>query len=122
MWVENITDNTYVLCAAASREMELLRELEIINEIVRDKDNFNVIMSLADTEILTSSTVSQLLELHNSLSSQGRMLILCKVSLPLKGIFSKENLGSPLNYAADIFAAKAMIQNIGWPELRHAAH
>jgi hypothetical protein len=122
MWVENTTDHTYVLCTAASREMELLRELDIINEVVQGRDDCCVIMSLADIEILTSSTISRLIKLHNLLSGHGRMLVLCKVSLPLKGIFSKEDPGSPLNYAADIFAAKAMIKKTGWPELRHAAH
>ena len=122
MWVENTTDNTYVLCTAASREMELLRELEIINEIVQGRDDCYVVMSLADIEILTSSTISHLLELHNSLSGHGRMLILCKVSLPVKGIFSTVGHGSVFNFAADIFAAKAMIQKTGRPELKHAEH
>ena len=122
MWVENTTDHTYVLCTAASREMELQRELEIINEVVRGRDDCYVVMSLADIELITSSTISQLLKLHNSLSEQGRMLILCKVSLPAKGIFSKVGHGSVFNFAADIFAAKEMIKKTGRPELRHAAH
>ena len=121
MWVENVTVNTYVLCTAASREMELQRELEIINEIVQGRDDCCVIMSLADIEILTSSTISQLLELHNSLSEHGRMLILCKVCLPVKGIFRIEGLSSVFNFAADIWAAQEVIQKTGQYELQHAA-
>lgn len=115
MWVENVTVNTYVLCTAASREMELQRELEIINEIVQGRDDCCVIMSLADIEILTSSSISCLLELHNLLSGHGRMLILCKVSLPVKGIFRKTGLSSVFNFAADMFSAKAMIQKTSRP-------
>ena len=122
MWVENVTDHTYVLYTAVSRELELQRELEIINEILRGRDDCYVIMSLADIEKLTSSTISRLLKLHDLLSGHGRMLVLCKVSLPVKGIFSKEDLGSPLNYAADIFAAKEMVQKTARSESRHAVH
>jgi anti-anti-sigma factor len=122
MWVENITDHTYVLCTAASREMELRRELEIINEIIQGRDNCNVIMNLADTEMLTSATISQLLELHNSLSEYGRMLILCKVPLSIKGTFKLTGLSSVFNFAADISAAKAMIQKNAPSEPQNAAH
>ena len=123
MRVENITDHTYVLYTAASREMELQRELEIINEIVQGRrDDCDVIMSLADTEILTSSTISKLLGLHSSLSEHGRMLILCKVPHFVKGIFITTGLSSVFNFAADTFTAKAMIQKPGRPEFQHATH
>ncbi len=122
MWIENATDNTRVLCTAVSREPELQRELDNINEIVKGRDDCCVIISLAGIEMLTSSTISQLLELHNSLSEQGRMLILCKVGLPVKCIFRTEGLSSVFNFAADMFAAKAMIQRTSRPELQHAIH
>jgi hypothetical protein len=120
MWVENVTDHTYVLCTAASRELELQRELEIINEIFQGRDDYYVIMSLADIETLTSPTISRLLRLHNLLSGHGRMLVLCKVSLPLRGIFRTEGAGSELNFAVDIFAAKEIVQKTARSELRHA--
>jgi hypothetical protein len=68
MWIENAIDHTYVLYTPVSQEPELQRELKIINEIVSGRDDCYVIISLADIEILTSSSISCLLELHNSLS------------------------------------------------------
>ncbi len=122
MWIENETDSTRVLCTAVSREPELQRELDSINEIVNGRDDCCVIISLAGIEMLTSSTISQLLELHNSLSEQDRMLILCKVGLPVKGIFRTEGLSSVFNFAADMFSAKAMIQRTSRPEFQYAIH
>ncbi|MHC4640316.1 MAG: STAS domain-containing protein [Planctomycetota bacterium] len=121
MWIENATDHTYVLYTPVSQEPGLQHELKTINQIVGDRDDCNVIISLADIEILTSSTISQLLELHNSLSEHGRMLILCKVGLPIKGIFRIEGLSSVFNLAADMWDAQEVIQKTARSELQHAA-
>lgn len=110
MWIENTADNTYVLYTPVDQEPELQRELEIINEIVAGRDDCYVIISLAEVEILTSSSISCLLKLHNSLSENGRMLILCKVCLPIKGIFTTVGLSSVFNFTDDMFAAQALIQ------------
>ena len=121
MWIENATDNTYVLYTPVSQEPELQHELEIINEIVHGRDDCYVIISLADIEILTPSSIACLLELHNSLSEHGRMLILCKVVLPVKGIFRTAGLSSEFNFAADMLAAQVMIRTTSRSELQHAA-
>ena len=115
MWIENSTDNTYVLCTPVDQEPELQRELKIINEIVAGRNDCYVIISLADIEILTSSSISCFLKLHHSLSENGRLLILCKVGLPVKGIFRIAGLGSVFNFADDTLAAQTLIQ-----ETKHA--
>lgn len=122
MWIENAIDNTYVLYTPVSQEPELQRELKIINEIVGDRDDCYVIISLADIEILTSSSISCLLELHNSLSEHGRLLVMCKVGLPVKGIFRTAGLSSVFNFAVDMFAAQAMIQETSRSEPQKTAH
>jgi anti-anti-sigma regulatory factor len=116
MWIENFTDNTYVMCIAVSREPELQRELEIINEIVHGRDDCYVIISLAGIEMLTSSSITYLLMLHDSLLQNGRMLILCKVGLPTKGVFRTAGLHKVFNLAVDMFTAQTMIQNSRQPE------
>ncbi len=60
--------------------------------------------------MLTSSSITSLLKLHNVLSENGRLLILCKVSLPTKGVFRTAELNSVFNFALDMFAAQKMIQ------------
>ncbi|MHC4544318.1 MAG: STAS domain-containing protein [Planctomycetota bacterium] len=121
MWIENAADNTYVLYTPVDQEPELQRQLKIINEIVADRDDCYVIISLADIEILTSSSISCLLALHNSLSENGRLLILCKVGLPVKGIFRITHLSSVFNFAVDMLAAQTMIQKTKHPEIQTTA-
>jgi anti-anti-sigma factor len=118
MWIENATDNTYVLCTPVDQEPELQRELKIINEIVAGRNDCYVIISLADIEILTSSSISCFLKLHHSLSENGRLLILCKVGLPVKGIFRIAGLGSVFNFADDTLAAQTLIQKTKHPEIQ----
>ena len=110
MWIENETDNTYVLYTPVSQEPELQRELKIVYEIVSGRDDCYVIISLSDIEILTSSSISGLMKLHNTLTENGRLLILCKVGLPVKGVFRTAGLSEVFNFARDMLAAQAMIQ------------
>ncbi len=122
MWIENETDNTYILYTPVSQEPELQRELEIVYEIIDGRDDCYVIISLADIEILTSSSISHLLKLHSLLSENGRMLILCKVSLPIKGIFRTAGLSSVFNFASDMSSAQTMIQTNKHPETQKSSH
>ena len=117
MWIENLTDNSYVIYIAVSREPELRRELEIINEIIRGRDDCNVIISLKNIEILTSASITKLIILHNSLHQNGRRLILCRVSFPTRGIFATAGLNTLFNFASDAFAALTTIQHSGNEEL-----
>ena len=121
MWIENVTDKTYVMYTAVSREPELQQELEIINQIVCGRNDCYVIISLAGIEMLSSSSLTHLLMLHNSQSQNGRLLVLCKVGLPIKGIFRTASLDSVFNFAADMFAAQAMIHNNRQPEMQKTA-
>jgi len=122
MWIENATDNTYVLYTPVSQEPELQRELGIIYDIVGGRDDCYVIINFANVEILTSLSISGLLKLHNSLSQNGRLLILCKVGLPIKGILRISGLSSVFNFAADMLAAQVMIQKASQHELQKTAH
>lgn len=121
MWIENVSDKTYVMYVAVSREPELKKELETINEIVQGRDDCYVIINLANIEMLTSSSITSLLKLHNVLSENGRLLVLCKVSLPTKGVFRTAELNSVFNFAVDMFAAQAMIQKHRQPETQKTA-
>jgi anti-anti-sigma regulatory factor len=116
MWIENLTDNTFVIYIAVSREPELRRELEIINEIIRGRNDCNVIISLKNIEIITSQSITKLIMLHNSLHQNGRLLILCRVSFPTKGIFVTAGINSLFNFANDVFAALTTIQHSGYTE------
>ena len=122
MWIENETDNTYVLYTPVSQEPELQRELKIVYEIVSGRDDCYVIISLSDIEILTSSSISGLMKLHNTLTENGRLLILCKVGLPVKGVFRTAGLSEVFNFARDMLAAQTMIQTAKHPEVQKSAN
>ncbi len=116
MWIESLKDKTFVIYIAVSREPELHRELEIISEIVQGRSDCNVIISLANIEILTSSSLGLLISLHNTLSEKGCKLILCRVNLPTKGIFVTAGLNLLFNFADDIFVAMTKVKDSGLPE------
>lgn len=111
MWIENLTDKTFVIYIAVSREPELRHELEIINEIVCGRDDCNVIISLANIEMLTSSSITKLVMLQNSLSQNERLLILCRVGLPTKGIFATAGLNSLFIFVNDVSDALTTIRD-----------
>ena len=110
MWIENLKDKSFVIYITVSREPELRRELEIINEIIYGRDDCNVIISLANIETLTSASITKLVMLHNSLTQNGRSLILCRVGLPTKGIFATAGLNSLFNFVNDVSDALTNIQ------------
>ena len=113
MWIENLKDKSFVIYITVSREPELRRELEIINEIVYGRDDCNVIISLANIEVLASASITKLVMLHNSLTKNGRSLILCRVGLPTKGIFATAGLNSLFNFVNDVSDALITFQHSG---------
>ncbi|MBW8040816.1 MAG: STAS domain-containing protein [Planctomycetes bacterium] len=118
MWIDNLTDKTSVICIAVSGEQELQRELQIVIKKLSGKSDYNVIISLANIEMLTSSSLSGLLILRHSLSRIGRQLILCKVGFPVKGVFRTAGLNSLFHFATDMLAAQTMIQQTKRPEIQ----
>jgi len=122
MWVENLSAQAPVICIAVSREYQLQSEVEKVNRTLSKRSNFNVIISLAGLEMLTSGGLSCLLMLHNSLSENGRLLILCKVGLPIKCVFRTTGLSSVFNFADDILAAQTMIRQAKHSEFQKTTH
>ena len=111
MWIESLKDKTFVIYIAVSREPELQSELEIINKIVQCRSDCNVIISLANIELLTSLSLGRLISLHNSLSEKGCKLIQCRVNLPTKGIFVTAGLNMLFNFAEDVFVAITKVKD-----------
>jgi anti-anti-sigma regulatory factor len=86
-------------------EMRLHEELETLHEIVSEEADFDLILSFALVEILTSPNISSLIILQSLLLERGRRLILCNVTLPTKGIFVAAGLCELFNFADDRAAA-----------------
>ena len=99
-----------VLFAVLPKEPQLNKELEAINETVSNNGNFDVVIDFTRVEILTSSSISNLVILRNLLHERGHQLILCNVALPTRGLLNVVGLDSFFNLVEDKFAALARLQ------------
>lgn len=111
MTIEHLSDE--VLLVVLQKEPGLRQELETINQSVDnppEHGDYDVIIDFARVEVLTSSSISNLVILHNLLAERGRKLILCNVGLPTKGLFNVVGLEGFFNLAEDKFAAQALLR------------
>ena len=99
-----------VLLAVLPKEPQLRHELETINETVSSNDDYDVVIDFSRVEVLTSSSISNLVILHNLLCERGRQLILCNVTMPTRGLFNVVGLDGFFSLAEDKFAALARLQ------------
>lgn len=99
-----------VLFAVLPKEPQLRQELETINETVSNNGNNDVVIDFTRVEVLTSSSISNLVILRNLLHEQGRQLILCNVALPTRGLLNVVGLDGFFSVVEDKFAALARLQ------------
>jgi len=92
-----------------AKEPQISKELESLNEIVADKGDCDVIVDFFRVEIITSSSLSNLLILHNLLHEHGRQLILCNVAIVTKYIFTVAGLDEVFEFVDDRFTAVAAV-------------
>jgi anti-anti-sigma regulatory factor len=108
MSIQRISDEA--LLVVVPKEPQLRDELAKINETVGSRSESNIIIDFSLVEIVTSSSISNLIILHNLLSERGRKLVLCNVALPTRGIFRTVGLENLFEFAADRSSAIAIIQ------------
>ena len=108
MRTERLSDD--VLLVVLSKEPQLRSQLAELNETISTVSPCDVIIDLCLVEIITSSSISNLMILLHLLSEQGRTLVLCSVALPTKGVFSTVGLENLFHFAADRSSALAIIE------------
>lgn len=109
MRTERLSDD--ILLVVLSREPQLRNQLAELNETFGKTSPCNVIIDLCLVEIITSSSISNLMILHNLLSERGRKLVLCNVALATKGVFTTVGLENLFHFAADRASAAALIES-----------
>jgi anti-anti-sigma regulatory factor len=109
MAVEHLSDE--VLLVVLPKEPQLRHELETINETISNNGDYDVVIDFSRVEILTSSSISNLLILQNLLCERGRRLILSNVALPTRGLFNVVGLEGFFSFADDKYAALANLQH-----------
>ena len=109
MRTERLSDD--VLLVVLSKEPQLRNQLAELNETISKASPCNVIIDLCLVEIITSSSISNLMILRHLLLERGRKLVLCSVALPTKGVFSTVGLENLFHFAADRSSAVAIIES-----------
>lgn len=100
----------HVCFVVVSKEPILRQELEELNEAVGHRGNHDVVLDFTRVEIITSSSMSNLLILQEFLREHSHTLVLCGVSLPTRGALRVAGLDRVFQLADDKFAALASLQ------------
>jgi len=112
MGIQNLSEDVLVV-ELPSKEPEIAEELKTANETVSNERNCDVIIDFSGVEIITSSSLSNLLILRNLLSEHERRLILCNVAVVTKCIFTVAGLNDVFEFVNDQSTALAAVQHAG---------
>lgn len=108
MGIQNWSEN--IILVDLPSEPLMGDELKTITDIVRDRDDCDVVVDFSAVDIVTSSSLSKLLKLRKILADEEHQLILCNVAPATKGIFSMTGLEGIFKMADDKFVALAGLQ------------
>ncbi len=114
MVIQNFSEDV-LLVNLPMKEPQIANELKNINEIIGDRADCDVIIDFSKVEILTSPSICNLMILKQLLSGLGHRLVLCNVSLPVKGIFSVTGLREFFAFTDDKFTALESMQRTKSP-------
>ncbi len=103
-WSENI------ILVVLPREPEMGGEINTVTEILCDRDNCDVVVDFSNVDIVTSSSLSKLLNLSELLTDCGHRLVFCNVAMSTKRIFLVTGLDQMSEFADDRDIALASLQ------------
>lgn len=111
MGIQDWSDNCLLVTAAPEPDMG--DELRVVTEMVRKRDNCSVVIDFSDAELVTSSSLAQLLRLQKVLDDHNQRMVLCGASPRTKGVFGVTGLDKVFEFAEDKFTALAGMQLTG---------
>jgi len=109
MGIQNLLSEDVLVVELPSKEPNIADELKAVNETVSNKPDCDVIIDFSGVELITSSSISNLLILRNLLSEHGHRLILCSVAVITKCIFTVAGLDEVFDFVSDQPAALAAV-------------
>jgi len=109
MSIQNLSKDV-LLIDLPSKEPQIADELKNVNEIVAKEGNYNVIIDFSGVEVITSSSISNLIILHKWLDEHGRKLILSNVAVVTKCIFTVAGLDKIFDFIDDTPTALATME------------
>ena len=103
-WSEN------VLLVTIAPEPDMCDEMKTITDMVRQRAGCSVVIDFSEVDIVTSSSLAQLLRLQKMLDDNGQQFIVCGMSKRTMSIFSVTGLDKVFEFAEDKFMALAGLQ------------
>lgn len=91
-------------------------ELATLASLVRLRDNCDVVVDMSRVDIVTSASLSKLLELRKLLSNRGRKLVLFGLAPETRNTFKETSLDVVFEFADDKSAALAAIRRTWQPK------
>lgn len=85
-------------------------ELATVASLVRLRGDCDVVVDFSDVDIVTSASLSKLLQLRKLLAGNGHQLILCGMSAETESIFKVTALDRVFEFAEDKCAALTAIK------------
>lgn len=114
MTTENHSED--VLLVELHPEPDLDTELATVASTVQVEGECDVIVDLSKVDIVTSSSLSKLLELRRLLDGRGRRLVLCGLSADCEEIFAVAGLDQVFEFAEDKSEAVEAIRHAHQPK------
>jgi anti-anti-sigma factor len=111
MGIQHWSDN--IIVVDLPEEPELAEEIETLVDMVAGEDHCSVVVDFAGVDVITSSSLSKLLQLRKILVGCGRRLIFCSIPPTTRGVFKVTGLEQAFELADDKFAALATLEMIG---------
>jgi anti-anti-sigma regulatory factor len=109
MGIQNFSEDV-ILADLPCKEPQIANELKSLNEIVSTRSDCDVVIDFFRVELITSSSLSNLIILRNFLQEHGRQLILCNVAIVTKYIFMVADLDKIFDFVDDHSTALAVVQ------------
>jgi anti-anti-sigma factor len=103
-WSEN------VILVDIAPEPDFCDELKVVTDIVRQRKSCSVVIDFSEVDIVTSSSLAQLLRLQKVLDDQNQQFVLCGVKPKTRGIFEVTGLDKVFEFVDDRFLALAGLQ------------
>jgi anti-anti-sigma factor len=114
MGIQNLSESEdVVLVELPFKEPQIVEELKAVNEFVSGKPNLDIIIDFSKVEVMTSSSIGNLIILRNLLHERGRRLILSNMATVTKCIFVVAGLKDIFEFVDDKSAAFAAVQHAG---------
>jgi anti-anti-sigma factor len=111
MAIQHWSDN--IIVVDLPLEPEMADELETLVDMLSDLDHCSVVIDFSNVSIVTSSSLSKLLELRKHLVDCSRRLIFCGIPPATRSVFTVTGLDQVFELADDKFAALATLEMIG---------